>query len=104
MHRTHDAQIRQAGMRKLFVCESPRDDSDDAPSFVQARIRQDTHQADIAATVHQDNTALGKQPSDALRSLLIAYVHARIRSAKYTNSFQHGCDCRISEHAAALID
>jgi adenine deaminase len=90
MHRADDAQFRQSGVRQLSVGERLRDHSDNPPTLVQARVRDDAHQAHVAATVYQFNASPAEQPPDSLGGPLINFASPRIGSTKHTNSSQHG--------------
>src|ERR1700712_4341148 len=79
----------EAGMGNFLVRKKARNDSGDESAIGQARIRQNAHQPDIAATVNEFDAAITEQASDRPRHLRMDGQYAGVRSAKHTDASNH---------------
>src|SRR5262245_66483920 len=87
MHRVDHAQLGQTGMRDLLGHEMTWDDTDDFSTALEYGVGQDSHQADVRASVDQGQFTRDHCPGKAACSRGIFVEPAGARPGEDADAF-----------------
>src|SRR5450756_1214899 len=70
VHRRDDVEMREAAVRDLLFREARRDDAVDGRALLERRVREDAHEPDAPAAVHEARADASDRAPDGRLSLI----------------------------------
>src|SRR5450756_1374277 len=70
VHRRDDVEMREAAVRDLLFREACRDDAVDGRALLERRVREDAHEPDAPAAVHEARADASDRAPDGRLSLI----------------------------------
>src|ERR1039457_2308766 len=91
VHRYDDVEMREAAVRDLLFREARRDDAVDGRALLERRVREDAHEPDAPAAIHEARTGASDRAPDGRRVVCVNGREAGARAAE--NGEQGTVEC-----------
>src|ERR1022692_1901355 len=87
VHRRDDVEVREAAVGDLLFRETRRDDAVDGRALLERRVREDAHEPDAPAAIHEARAGASDRAPDGLR---VFGVNGREAGARAAENGEHG--------------